>query len=85
MYIDICHIFFQMICQKLCQKSVAGWGSLEAAGNSWCLLKSWWLELPLGKTGMAICMKLPRPLFTPPLWLHLPFCWPCLKAGFAKN
>ena len=51
-YIYIYHAYFQMIRQKLCQKSVAGWGSLEVAGNSWCLLKNWWLELPLGRCSL---------------------------------
>ena len=28
-YLYICHVYFQMVCQKLCQNSVSGWGTLE--------------------------------------------------------
>ena len=32
----ICHIYFQIVCQKLCQNSVSGWASLEES-NCWAL------------------------------------------------
>ena len=30
----MCHIYFQLVCQKLCQNKGSGWGSLEES-NSW--------------------------------------------------
>ena len=34
-YANICHVYFQMVCQKLCQNSVPGWGSQDHPQKVW--------------------------------------------------
>ena len=44
-YQRVCHIHFQMVCQKLCQNSASGWGSLEEYNVLYLpVIKRGWLE-----------------------------------------
>ena len=38
---DVCHVYFQMVCQKLCQNNVPGWGSLQ--DNHFAFSTAMWL------------------------------------------